>query len=202
MRIFLDAGHGGIEPGTGKYVTAPNKQYKHARGTFHRDGWFYEGVFNRAVADLVHAEAEAANLEVVRIYHDWQDVKLRQRTTDANAAYYARKAPGVLLSIHANAAPVPGVASGFEVFHFPGSAEGQRLASLLYRETMKWNDVFPGRGVKQANFHMLRASMMPAALVECGFFDNYTDAMVLMDLGIQKGFARAFVRAVMKFFEE
>ena len=40
--ILFDLGHGGIDPETKQYVTAPNKQH------FHHDfGWFYEGEWNR-----------------------------------------------------------------------------------------------------------------------------------------------------------
>ena len=34
--VFLDAGHGGVDA-AGKYTTAPSKQFKHSKGTFHNE---------------------------------------------------------------------------------------------------------------------------------------------------------------------
>ena len=55
--VYLDAGHGGLDA-SGKYVTAPNKQFKHSSGTFHNGTWFYEGVWNRTITNRVAAKLE------------------------------------------------------------------------------------------------------------------------------------------------
>ena len=51
--VFLDAGHGGIDPKKKvpfNYTTYPSKCFQHNNAKFHGYGWFFEGVFNREVA--------------------------------------------------------------------------------------------------------------------------------------------------------
>jgi len=45
--IILDPGHGGVDPMTCEYTTAPGKMALHHGYFMHHDGWFYEGVWNR-----------------------------------------------------------------------------------------------------------------------------------------------------------
>lgn len=202
MRIFLDAGHGGIAPITGRYTTEPAKQFRHAAGEFHRDGWFYEGVYNRAQAWTVRTVAEAAGIAVHMVADPWADTLLNVRTRKANDLY-RKHGDGVYLSIHANAAPVPGLARGFEVFHYPGSPAGLRLAALIAKH-FQADDLLSGlfrfRGVKQARFHVLRETIMPAVLVEHGFFDHPDDAAALMQQDVQEAFARVEVGAIQEYY--
>ena len=59
--ILLDAGHGGLNP-AGQYVTSPSKEYKHSKGQFHKEGWFYEGVWNRTLVNAVASKLRDLNL--------------------------------------------------------------------------------------------------------------------------------------------
>ena len=52
----------------------------------------------------------------------------------------------------------------------------------------------------EANFYILRKTNMPAILVEHLFFDNYDDAMLLMDDNIIDLFAEAQVRTIIEYF--
>ena len=54
--VFLDAGHGGLNPKLkvpNNYTTYPSKCWQHKNSLFYGYGWFFEGVFNRAVAVLI-----------------------------------------------------------------------------------------------------------------------------------------------------
>ena len=93
------------------------------------------------------------------------------------------------LSIHCNAAAYE-AAKGFEVWCYPGSAAGNDLAQAIddaLSEAVYTTD----RGVKSANFAVLRLTDMPAVLVECGFITNADDAAVLTDENGQQAIARA-----------
>ena len=50
--IGVSAGHGGIDPLTGSYTTS-GKQFFHNGLDLHDRGNFYEGVFNRSIADFI-----------------------------------------------------------------------------------------------------------------------------------------------------
>jgi N-acetylmuramoyl-L-alanine amidase len=57
----------------------------------------------------------------------------------------------------------------------------------------------PDRGVKQANFAVLRTSFMPAVLVEIGFGTNPTEASFLADPGRQREIADAIAAGTVEY---
>ena len=78
----------------------------------------------------------------------------------------------IFVSIHCNAANAK--AYGCETYHCTGSTQGKALAECVQphmaAETERYN-----RGVKSANFAVIRHTNMPAILVETAFIDNYDD---------------------------
>lgn len=78
----------------------------------------------------------------------------------------------IFVSIHCNAASTK--AYGCETYYCTGSTQGKALADSVQphmaAETERYN-----RGVKSANFAVLKHTNMPAILVETAFIDNYDD---------------------------
>jgi len=98
-------------------------------------------------------------------------VPLEERSAIAN-----RADADFFVSLHCNYYSSPS-ARGFEVFHAAGSTSGQQLATTLYdRIVPTLPPDMPHRGVKEANFSVLRRTNMPAALIEFGFLSNADDA--------------------------
>ena len=203
--VYLDAGHGALDK-SGDYVTAPSKQFKHSRGTFHGNGWFYEGVWNRVVVDLVAKKLANLGISYVLLSHKYLDYRLQYRADKANW-YYKNYKKGVLLSSHANASG--GVARGFEVYTTPGKTKSDTLAEYIWEEAKELlsdrirfrPDRSDGDHDKEARFFILRKTVMPAVLIEHLFFDNYDDASLLMDDEIVDLFAEMQVRAILRFME-
>lgn len=101
-------------------------------------------------------------------------VSLTDRTKMANDA----KADA-FVSIHANSFNVKTV-RGMETFSYPGSGTGKKLAEDIHKEMLKDKTLyFSNRGLKTANFHVLRVSKMPATLTELAFISNIDDAKIL-----------------------
>ena len=98
----------------------------------------------------------------------------------------------IFVSIHCNAANTK--AYGCETYHCTGSTQGKALAECVQphmtAETERYN-----RGVKSANFAVIKHTNMPAILVETAFIDNYDDNRFLASddgkykcaVGIYKG---------------
>lgn len=98
----------------------------------------------------------------------------------------------VFVSIHCNAANTK--AYGCETYYCTGSTQGKTLADCVQphiaAETERYN-----RGVKSANFAVIKHTNMPAILVETAFIDNYDDNRFLASddgkykcaVGIYKG---------------
>ena len=96
------------------------------------------------------------------------NVPLRQRTDLENKQDY-----DYFISFHRNAF-MKETASGAETFVFTEASEKSKAMASKLQAALA--DVgFADRGVKTANFHVLRESRAPAVLVEIGFIDNSQD---------------------------
>lgn len=114
------------------------------------------------------------------------DVPLRQRTDLENKQDY-----DYFISFHRNAF-MKEAASGAETYVFTeASGKSKALASKIQAALVEVG--FADRGVKTANFHVLRESRAPAVLVEVGFIDNSQDNALFdkKHREIVKGIAKA-----------
>ena len=171
--ICVDPGHGGYDPGAVGYVVEKN--------------------INLQVALKLARLLEADGATVVLTRDGDYYVSLYDRVRIANNAGCE-----IFVSIHSNAAR-SSAARGFEVYHYPGSYWGHRLASLVYNEVL---DLVPinGRGVKTAHYYVLRHTVMPAILIELGFVTNYYDAMLLANEESQWSYALGILYGIQLYF--
>lgn len=104
------------------------------------------------------------------------------RTTDktmslsARSSFERRKNYDYFISFHRNAFK-PETASGVETFTYTRqTAKARSLASRIQKNLVGVG--FKDRGVKKANFHVLRETRSPAVLIEVGFIDNSKDNII------------------------
>lgn len=218
--VFVDAGHGGLSPYRftlpGKYVTHPNKSFKHPIAfsddlkptPFHGQGWFFEGVWNRALVEKVWAYLRDMQIPAVKIGNTYVDLTLKKRVEDANKIGKQFKWP-IYISTHANASALH-LARGYEVYSSPGDTKSDQLAEWHYECVAKLfgnkikmrPDVSDGDHDKEARFYVLTQTKMPAILIEHLFFDNYQDALLLMREDVQDCFAYAQVYTILRYIEK
>lgn len=186
--ILIEAGHGGMIEG--KYTTAPAKMH-----TFDDGYTFYEGVFNRLLCKEILKQAEGKPYDVVYCNTFYSDdeghdapLSVRSKVINRLNKVYGGKCIGV--SVHGNA----GGGYGGEVFHYPNSTKSEALAGCF---SGGWSDNTrrKNRGVKTANFHMLRETAIPMILTENGFFDNRSDAEYMKSQNGLEEMAAAHVQA-------
>jgi N-acetylmuramoyl-L-alanine amidase len=203
--ICLDAGHGGLTKGTGptNYVTYPSKCFEHHVGKFHSYGWFYEGVFNRSLANYLEQYLIDYGFAVKKVYEPILDTSLNKRCQLANS-YSQGYHHSILVSIHGNAATPS--ARGWEIFTSPGQTKADALATEIGNQVKKVNpswtmrsDFTDGDLDKEANFRMLTGVSMPAVLTENGFFTNYQDALLMINTGWQKDMAMAHAKGILSY---
>jgi N-acetylmuramoyl-L-alanine amidase len=126
-----------------------------------------------------YLEAEMSDWEVYLTRDSDRHVSLQERCDIAN--YHNAD---IFVSIHLNGADSP-QAHGVEVYHYPNSEKGHLLAQsihdymaeLLAGEWPNWYD----RGIKTAEYYVLKHTKMPAVLVEAGFITNDNDARFVAD---------------------
>src|SRR5690625_128457 len=124
-----------------------------------------------------------------------RDVPLRERTNKANGA----KAD-ILISCHHNANTGKwGNWTGTETYHYPNSTKGRQLAQKIHPHVVKAYGL-RDRGIKSANFHMLRESRMPAVLIEGGFMDSTIDIKKLRDKKVLKQAGKNIADAIARYF--
>lgn len=92
--------------------------------------------------------------------------------------------------------------NGTETYHYPGSVKGQRAAQIIHKHVLSSGVKRKDRGVKTANFHVLRETRMPAVLIEFGFMDDpeLEEAAQMVDPTVQKAFAVAVAKGVCEYF--
>lgn len=178
MKIAVDAGHGPETPGK----RSP-------------DGSLREYQFNSAVARYVaDALPHYEGVEILFTHADDRDVPLKERTDKANAW----KAD-LFVSIHANAAGDGwSSAQGIETYVYetrPPAAVA--LANAVQRQLIRATGR-PDRGVKSANFHVLRETRMTAILVECGFMTNREECELLKSDSYRRKCAEAIVAGIVE----
>lgn len=118
-------------------------------------------------------------------------------------ADYANKLKAdVFLSFHINSATSTS-AEGFESFVYTSAgASSKAFQNVLHKEvfaTMQKHGVTKDRGMKSANYHVLRETNMTAVLTETLFINNKKDANFLMKDAFIKDVAKAHALGLVKF---
>ena len=206
--LFLDAGHGAVDPKTKKYTTAPSKMWTHPSGVYHNGRVFYEGVSNRTFADLLAERLQKEGVNVVKVYHPYLDTSLKARVDIANQ-YHNTIDNGFYLSLHSNAVNKQDAAKGISVWTSPGTSLSDANATLLGEEyklmvkeksysTYMRAEMSDGDLDYEARFYVLVSTVMPAVLVENLFFDNQKETDLLMSKTYQLDFVEYTTRALLK----
>lgn len=168
-RICIDPGHGGSDPGA---------VYKERK----------ESEDNLALAKEVAIELRRHGVTVDETRSSDKTVSLRERSNFENKGSY-----NYFISFHRNAFK-PEAAQGVETYtYLNASGKAKGLASKIQAALV--NVGFTNRGVKEANFHVLRETKAPAVLVEIGFIDNSKDNQLFDSKrdGIIEGLTKAIL---------
>lgn len=162
-KICVDPGHGGSDPGaTGNGLLEKNQNL------------LITNIFVQLMNDDSNNGNGGGAWTPIATRSTDITVSLSARTNYANAQQAER-----FMSTHCNA--FNGSARGIETFCYGGGSSASfDLRNKVYEEACAmWP--LPQRGVKTANFYVLVYTNMPAELHECGFIDNYYDALYIGD---------------------
>lgn len=176
--IVLDPGHGGKDPGAVK---------KNAR----------EKEIVLKVANLVKQklEKDGATVKMTRIGDTFPSLEERVK--------YAKNENGeIFVSLHANAASKE-TAKGTETFYSVTSNANEKedfaLATAINNEIVK-NAKMYNRGVKRADYVVIKGQVMPAVLVELGFLTNSDDYNKLVSDDYIEIFAQSIYNGIVEYY--
>jgi N-acetylmuramoyl-L-alanine amidase len=174
MKICIDPGHGGSDPGA-----VGTKPFRLAE----------KKVTLQISLLLEEALEERAHWVAMTRRTD------RSLSLPARAGFANRVEAELFVSVHANAAASATV-EGIEVYHFPGSREGRRAAAAVLGALVGAFPRHRNRGVKEANFTVLRETTMPGILVETEFLTHPRQLEFLAGPENQKALAEAIAHGI------
>lgn len=176
--IILDPGHGGKDPGAVK-----------------KDGREKEIVLKVATIVKQKLEKDGAIVKMTRSGDTYPSLDDRVR--------YAKNENGeIFISFHANAAAKES-AKGTETYYSVTSNANEKedfaLATAINNEIVK-NAKMYNRGVKRADFVVIKGNVMPAVLVELGFLTNSEDYAKLVSDQYVEIFAESIYNGIVEYY--
>lgn len=185
--IALDPGHGGTDPG----AIGSNTQEK---------------AITLAVAQKTKLLLEKAGARVLMTRQVDKDVfgpnasavdELSARSNVGN-----NNKADVFISIHINSFTDPSV-GGIASYYYPKTGYDTLLADSLQDNLVTAiSGGFSDRGIHQANFYVLKNTVMPASLVELGFISNPQEEKLMNTPQFQQEAAQGLVNGLERFFAQ
>lgn len=173
--VVIDPGHGGGDPG--------------AVGI----GGIRESDIVLDISRQVVSLLKQQGVEAVMTRTRDEEIELQPRVQFAE-----RTNADVFVSIHANAFDARRTdVNGIETFFYSGGG-GQPLARAV-QDSLLQELGARDRGVKSANFYVIRNTSMPAILVETGFVTGAEDAARLASPAGRSRIARAIARGILQY---
>lgn len=169
--VVIDPGHGGHDLGAA-------------------DSYVYEKHINLDVSRRLERSLKEAGFKTVMTRTKDEFIALSERSSIAN-----RYRNAIFVSIHFNSS-YRVAALGIETFY--RTAESEKLAQLVQKELIK-NVGATDRGVKTANFAVLKNTKHPAVLVEGGFVSNKDERSAMTDPLYRQVVADSIARGVVAF---
>ncbi len=178
MKIGIDPGHGGRDPG----AIGPTR--------------LYEKDVTLGISLELGRLLKEAGLEPVLTRADDRVVELVTRTALLN-----NQKCDLAISIHCNSSTNRS-ANYFAVFVQRLGGEAEKLAHKVIDKVTAatgWSWGADDDGIREKNLHMVRETKMPAILVECGFISNPEQEKQLRQPEMQKKLARAIADGILAY---
>ncbi|HHW46657.1 MAG TPA: hypothetical protein GXX17_07140 [Clostridiales bacterium] len=174
VKIVLDPGHGGTDPG----ALGSHPQYT-------------EAVLNLKLAKMVKERLVALGAEVYMTRE--AEVHMKK---DPRVRLVKQVKPDMFISFHRNAATTPS-ASGYDSFYFHPYSKA--LAQAIYDQNAPLYD--KERGCIWGNFYVMRVSDCPAILTENGFMTNASEYSKIITDSFNEQCADATVKGIVNYLK-
>jgi len=169
--IVIDAGHGGHDRGgvPGQRISEKDKTLD--------------------VAQRLRNILQASGYRVIMTRDSDVFIPLPTRCAIANAH------PGaVFVSIHFNCASRSG-ANGIETYYY--RSDSSALAQSIHRNVLSGAPT-ENRGIRRRGFYVLRKTVIPSVLVECGFLTNPTEGSLALTANYRQTLAMQIARGIQR----
>ncbi|UTE77349.1 N-acetylmuramoyl-L-alanine amidase [Rossellomorea sp. KS-H15a] len=179
--IVVDAGHGGRDSGA-------------------TNGGIYEKSIVMDVTNLLVKKLEAAGAKVLKTRENDGEYPTLEERVEFAEDHYAE----LFLSIHVNASYSP-AAKGTETYYNSTSNDNGTESFYLAREIQEQmiNDLnTQDRGVKDAEWYVIKYQEIPAVLLELGFISNIEDLSKLTSSTSKEKYAEAIYKGIVSYYNK
>ncbi len=183
--IYIDAGHGGRDPGT-------------------MHGNLLEKDLNLEISQVLESVLISQGAIVYQIREEDIDLNTKWDTELKRSDLYRRilkieeANSDLYLSIHINWYKDPSF-SGGEVLYSTINDNNEILAdSIMYYFK---EDLYSERRVKETDLYLYNHTEIPGVLIECGFISNYEERQLLQTPEYQLIISEVITKGVIKYFE-
>lgn len=170
--IMIDPGHGGSDPGAPGIIAG-----------------VWEAPLNLQISQALADELHKLGYSVLLTRTRDRFTSLGARSDNANNVL-----PYLFVSVHCNSIENPDF-QGLMTFCHPSSVQGSRLAQAIHEEALSSTGAV-NKNVRTANFFVLRETVMPSVLVECGFVTNAEECRRLVTPSYQQKLAQGIARGI------
>lgn len=186
--VVIDAGHGGIDAGVHGVTTGAK-----------------ESDINLAIAKKLKGYFSGAGFKVVMTRNDngglyglatkgfkMRDMKKRKQIIeDCNA--------DMVISVHQNSCPIPSRRGG-TVFFDKESECGKTLADFIQNAINNMDECVKKNAALVGDYYMLKCTVNPSVIVECGFMTNAEDDVLLSAEAYQDKIAYAIFKGAVSYY--
>lgn len=176
VRIVVDPGHGGPDPGASGFLPA-----------------YPESIINRMIAELVTEELRGRGASVTMLESDVTP----KMTLETRVALTRNADPHLFISIHCNSSKTNFSATGSEVYFFNQYSQSfANYASAAISSAIGTGN----RGGKFGYYYVTRDTQYPGVLCETGFLSNEREYKKLISTDYQAEIATGIADAVGQYF--
>ena len=185
--VIVDPGHGGFDPGK---PGIKGEDEKH---------------LNLKIAILLRDYLESAGAIVIMTRTTDDDVDgmdgVKHKSKDMVERKKLAEGGDVLVSIHQNSFTQSSV-HGAQTFFNAKSEHGKQLAQHIQSQIKRYVDTTNRREAKSnTNYYVLKATEIPAVIIECGFLTNPEEEEKLNHPVYQEKMALGIYLGIVKYFE-
>lgn len=185
--IIVDPGHGGFDPGKPGIAGEDEKDLNLKISLKLRD------YLEQAGAIVIMTRTTDDDVDGVDgMKHKSKDMVERKKLAAGG---------DILVSIHQNSFTQQSV-KGAQIFYNSQSEKGKALAESIQKSIKEYADPQNKRAAKSnTNYYVLRATEIPAIIVECGFLTNPEEEKLLNSEAYQDKIAWSIYLGIIKYYE-
>lgn len=186
--IIVDPGHGGFDPGKPGITGLDEKD------------------LNLKISLLLRNYLENAGAIVIMTRTTDDDVDgmdgVKHKSKDMVQRKKLSEGGDILVSIHQNSFTQSSV-HGAQTFYNDRSEEGKALAKSIQTSVKEVVDLDNRREAKSnTNYYVLKATNLPAVIIECGFLTNPEEEKKLNSASYQNQMALGIYLGILRYFEQ